>query len=80
MKKNGWTLLLFIVLGLLSGALVAKWLKKVSGLSFLTNTSKITWSPDADLYVFSYDLTIRLELSLLSILGVIAAIWLYRKL
>ncbi|EFM09298.1 conserved hypothetical protein [Paenibacillus curdlanolyticus YK9] len=80
MKKNGWTLLLFIVLGLLSGALVAKWLKKVSGLSFLTNTSTITWSPDADLYVFSYDLTIRLELSLLSILGVVAAIWLYRKL
>ncbi|GMK38394.1 hypothetical protein PCCS19_14480 [Paenibacillus sp. CCS19] len=80
MKKNGWTLLLFIVLGLITGALIAKWLKRVSALSFLTDTTTIKWSPDADLAVLSYDLTIRLELSLLSILCLVLAIWLFRKL
>lgn len=80
MKKNGWTLLLFIILGLLTGALVTRWLEKVPGLSFLTNTTQVNWSPAADLYVLSYDLTLKLELSILSILGLVAAIWLYRKL
>jgi len=79
MKKNGWMLLLFIVLGLLTGALVSRWLKRVPGLSFLTDTTTVNWSPAADLYVISYDLTIRLELSILSLLGLVAAIWLYRK-
>ncbi|GFN33634.1 DUF4321 domain-containing protein [Paenibacillus xylaniclasticus] len=80
MKKNGWTLLLFIVLGLLTGALVTRWLKKAPGLSFLTDTTSVNWSSAVNLYVVSYDITIRLELGILSIAGLVAAIWLYRKL
>jgi hypothetical protein len=79
MKKNIWIFLLFIVIGLLAGALVSRSLAPVPGLSFLTKTTKIVWSPSADLLVFSYDITIHLYLSLLGILGVIIAIWLYRK-
>ncbi|GGD54575.1 DUF4321 domain-containing protein [Paenibacillus nasutitermitis] len=79
MKKNGWILLLFIIIGLLAGTLVSRWLAPVPGLSFLTTTSEVLWSPAADLIVLSYDLTIRLKVSLLSIIGLIAAIWLYRK-
>ncbi|MBW7454825.1 DUF4321 domain-containing protein [Paenibacillus sepulcri] len=79
MKKNGWILLLFILIGLLAGTLVARWLTPVSGLSFLTKTSEVKWSPAADLLVLSYDFTIRLKVSLLSIIGLVAAVWLYRK-
>ncbi|MBJ6362922.1 DUF4321 domain-containing protein [Paenibacillus sp. GCM10012307] len=79
MKKNGWLLLLFIGLGLVGGSLLAQWLKEVPGLSFLTRTTNLTWSPAADLVVFSYDLTLKIEVSLLSILTAGAAIWLYRK-
>jgi hypothetical protein len=79
MKKNFWMLLLFIVIGLLTGALVSRWLAPVPGLSFLTKTSEVRWSPSADLLVFSYDFTLRIDLSLLSIIGVILAIWVYRK-
>ncbi|XEC93184.1 DUF4321 domain-containing protein [Paenibacillus tarimensis] len=79
MKKNAWVLLLFIVLGLLGGALVSRWLTAVPGLSFLTKTSSISWSPAADLLVFSYDLTIRVDISLLSLIGAALAIWIYRK-
>ncbi|MBW7476211.1 DUF4321 domain-containing protein [Paenibacillus oenotherae] len=79
MKKNIWILLLFIIIGLLTGALLSRWLEPVPGLSFLTKTSKIVWSPAADLLVLSYDLTIRFQISLLSMIGVIVAIWLYRR-
>lgn len=80
MKKNGWLLMLFILLGLLTGALAARWLQGVSALSFLSKSTTLELSPAADLYVVSFDLRIGVELSFLSIIGVIVAIWLYRKL
>jgi len=79
MKKNGWIMLLFVILGLLAGALVAKWLKDVPGLAFLTRTMSVSWSPAADLAVISYDLNLQINITLLSIIGALGAIWLYRK-
>ncbi len=79
MKKNGWILLLFVFLGLLAGALAAKWLQEVPGLIFLTRTLPISWSPAADLAVISYDLQFNANFSLLSLIGAALAIWLYRK-
>jgi hypothetical protein len=79
MKKNGWILLLFVFLGLLTGTLAATWLKAVPGLSFLTRSVPVSWSPAADLAFLSYDLTLKANFSLLSLIGGILAIWLYRK-
>jgi len=79
MKKNGWILLLFVILGLLAGALVARWLSEVPGLTFLTRTTSVSWSPAADLAVIRYDLTLEIRVTLLSIVGALGAIWLYRK-
>lgn len=79
MKKNGWVLFLFIFLGMLAGALVAIWLREVPGLTFLTREIKLNWSPAADLSVISYNLHLDVNFSLLSLIGAIAAIWLYRK-
>lgn len=80
MKKNVWLFLLFLLIGLISGTLASRSLASVSGLSFLTNTSKIEWSPAADFIAISYDITLRIDISLLSIIGVILAVWMYRKL
>lgn len=79
MKKNGWILFLFIILGLVAGALVARWLEPIQGISFLTNPIVTSWSPALDLYVLSFQFTMHLKLSLLSIIGAIVAIWLYRR-
>jgi hypothetical protein len=79
MKKNRWLLVLFVVIGLVAGSLVARWLEQVPALDFLTETAPIVWSPAADLIVVAFDLTVRLDISLLSILGVVLAIWLYRR-
>lgn len=79
MKKNGWILLIFIILGLLAGALVARWLTPVPGISFLTKPIETSWSPAVDLYVLSFNLTLHLQISLFSLIGAVIAIWLYRK-
>ncbi|WP_141504151.1 DUF4321 domain-containing protein [Paenibacillus luteus] len=79
MKKNGWILLIFIIFGLLAGALVARWLAPVQGISFLTKPIEASWSPAIDLYVLSFNLSLHLQFSLFSLIGAIIAIWLYRK-
>ncbi|GKU75724.1 DUF4321 domain-containing protein [Paenibacillus sp. L3-i20] len=79
MKKNGWILFLFIVLGLVAGALLARWLEKVPGISFLTKPIVTTWSPAVDLYVLSFNMTLQLQISMFSIIGAVIAVWLYRK-
>lgn len=79
-KKNGWILLLFVFLGMVAGALAANALKGVTALDFLAKAVKVRWSPSADLLVLTYDINISLNISLLSIVGVALAIWIYRKL
>lgn len=79
MKKNGWILLLFVLIGLLGGAMVSRWLATVPGLDFLTRTYPVNWSPSADLLVINYHIQIGFNLSLLSVAGVVLAIWIYRK-
>lgn len=79
MKKNGWILFLFIILGLVAGALVARWLEPIQGISFLTKPIVTSWSPALDLYVLSFQFTMQLQLSLFSIIGAAAAVWLYRR-
>lgn len=80
MKKSKWTLLLLVVLGLLAGSLIGYWLEAVPGLSFLTNAIDTDWSPSVNLHVIAIDLSIHIQISLLSIIGMILAIWWYRKL
>lgn len=80
MRKNAGIFTLFIILGWLLGAWIAKALQSVQVLSFLTKATSITWEPAADLDIISYNITLTLQMSLLSLIGVIVAIWLYRRL
>lgn len=80
MKKNTGMLILFLLLGWLTGTWLAKALAPVKAISFLTSSTPIKWSPRADLDIIRYDINLELHFSLLSLLGIIAAIWLYRRL
>jgi hypothetical protein len=80
MKKNAGTLILFLLLGWLLGAWVSTLLEPVTMISFLTKSTTIDWSPSANLNIIRYNIDLHLKMSLLSLLGVIASIWLYRKL
>ncbi|KAA9000401.1 DUF4321 domain-containing protein [Paenibacillus spiritus] len=78
-KKNAGTLILFIILGWLAGAWASRLLEPVQGLEFLTRSKMLEWNPRADLDIIAYDIAIRFKLGLLSLAGIIAAVWLYRR-
>ncbi|MFD0871230.1 Uncharacterised protein [Chlamydia abortus] len=80
MKKNMFTLILFLLVGLIAAAIVTQLLAPVQALSFLTKSADIVWQPKADLQIIKYDLYIQIKLNLISILGIILAVWIYRKL
>lgn len=79
MKKTNLTLIIFIVLGLLAGTIIAELLTPVPSLAFLTKSAQMEWHPKADLKIFKYDLYLQVKLNLISVIGAIGAIWIYRR-
>ncbi|WP_081505090.1 DUF4321 domain-containing protein [Paenibacillus senegalensis] len=55
-------------------------LAQVQALHFLTRSADIIWQPKADLQVVKYDFSIEIKLNLISLVAIIAAIWIHRKL
>lgn len=80
MKKNSLVFILFLLIGMLAGMIVAELLSPFPFLSFLTRSAEITWEPKANLNIIQYDFYIRVKLNLASILGLVMSIWIYRKL
>jgi hypothetical protein len=79
MKKNNLTLIVILVAGLLTGSIFAQLFADVPGLSFLTKSADIRWEPSADLQVIRYDIRFAVTLNLASVIGLAAAVWIYRK-
>jgi hypothetical protein len=80
MKKNNITLVVCLIIGLITGVIVGQLLAPVPSLSFLTNSAQISWEPKADLEVLKYDIHLQVKLNLCSILGLVGAFFIYRKL
>lgn len=80
MKKNSLTLIIFLLIGFMAGAIATRVLEPVPALKFLTESAEISWHPKADLHMLQYDLAFQVRLNLISILGLVASIWIYRKL
>lgn len=79
MKKNTGVLILFLLLGLISGSIVANLISSVDALAFLTKSTTVSWQPRANFDFMKYSFFIQVKLSLMSILGIVAALWIYRK-
>jgi uncharacterized membrane protein len=79
LKKNFGLLLIFMLIGLLTGTLVAHLLLSIEWMSFFTKSMPISWHPQADLDFLKFNLEIQVRISLLSIIGLIAAYWVYRR-
>lgn len=79
MRKNNFTLAIFLLIGLLVGMITGHLLSGMESLAFLTKATNIVWEPSADLQVIKYDLHVVVKLNLISVLGMIGAFWLYRR-
>ncbi|MCY9510714.1 DUF4321 domain-containing protein [Paenibacillus larvae] len=80
MKKNTFTLVLVLIIGLITGIIVGEWLESINGPAILTRSVDITWQPKGDFLVIQYDILLRIKLNLCSILGLVGAFLIYRKL
>lgn len=81
--KNGWMLLLFILIGVVFGGLIAEVTAKLPGLSWLSygNTFGIS-SPDnalvLNLGILIITFSLQIKITIASIIGVILAIIAYK--
>ena len=81
--KNGWLLLLFIMIGIVIGGLISEVTAGVSGLSWLSygNTFGINSNGHPlvlDLGILVITFALQIKITVASIIGVIAAIVIYR--
>ena len=81
--KNGWLLLLFIMIGIVIGGLISEVTAGVSGLSWLSygNTFGINSNGTPlvlDLGILVITFALQIKITVASIIGVIAAIVIYR--
>ena len=81
--KNGWLLLLFIMIGIVIGGLISEVTAGVSGLSLLSygNTFGINSNGNPlvlDLGILVITFALQIKITVASIIGVIAAIVIYR--
>lgn len=81
--KNGWLLLLFIMIGIVIGGLISDVTAGVSGLSWLSygNTFGINSNGNPlvlDLGILVITFALQIKITVASIIGVIAAIVIYR--
>lgn len=80
MKKNNWTLMIFLVIGLLVGTILSELVAGIPGLSLLAKSAEIRWEPAADLHIIQYDVKLLVKLNLASLIGLTLAFLIYRKL
>lgn len=81
--KNGWMLLLFILIGVVLGGLISEVTANVSGLSWLSYGSTFgISSPDnalvLDLGILIITFALQIKITIASIIGVILAIIAYK--
>ena len=81
--KNGWLLLLFIMIGIVIGGLISEVTAGVSGLSWISygNTFGINSNGNPlvlDLGILVITFALQIKITVASIIGVIAAIVIYR--
>ena len=80
--KNGWTLLLLVLAGVVLGGFIGSLAANVSGLSWLNYGQSFGLENpivlDLGLLILTFGLTIHISIA--SILGVVIAIIIYRKL
>lgn len=75
--KHTFILIVLLIVGLLIGSLIGE---AFSGLiPALGKYQSITWEPKADLNILKYDFYVQVKLNISSVIGLVIAFWIYRK-
>lgn len=78
--KNGWLLLLFILIGIVLGGLIGEVTADISSLNWLSygNSFGLTSPLVLDLGVLVVTFALQIKITIASIIGVVLAILIYR--
>lgn len=76
--KQTAILIILVVVGLLFGTLLGEILS--GWIPILNKSQQIVWEPKADLNILKYDFYLQVKLNLASVIGLVLAFWIYRKL
>ncbi|OEF98048.1 hypothetical protein BHF71_03235 [Vulcanibacillus modesticaldus] len=76
-NKQTAILVIFLVVGLLLGSLIGEFF--ANWLPILNKSQQIVWEPRADFNILKYDFYLQVKLNVASVIGLLIAIWLYRK-
>ncbi|MBO8172539.1 MAG: DUF4321 domain-containing protein [Bacillaceae bacterium] len=73
------TLVLLVLL--LSGMIFGNLLGKLLGpwIPFLKMSETIVWQPRGDFGIIQYDFWLQIQMNLAGLIGIVLAIWLYKK-
>ena len=72
-------LLVLLVIGLLLGGIIGDILGKL-GVPYIYESQQIRWSPSGDFMIIVWDIDLLISVNLASVIGLILAFWIYRKL
>ena len=80
-EKNFWILLIFVLSGLVIGGLIGEIASKVNGLWWLAYGKDfgLTAPLQLDLNILKISFGLSIRINIASIVGIIAAIFIYRK-
>lgn len=84
MKRSGsgastLILLVLLVIGLLLGGIIGDILGKL-GVPYIYESQQIRWSPSGDFMIIVWDIDLLISVNLASVIGVVLAFWIFRKL
>lgn len=81
-EKNGWALFLLLLAGIVIGGFIGRWLGRVPYMGWITygKTFGLTNPLKLDLEIIQMQFGLTIEITIASILGIIAAILIYKRL
>lgn len=77
-SKSTIILIILLLIGLLIGSIIGELLSDY--IPILNKSQQITWEPKGDLVILKYDLSFQVKINLTSVIGLIIAFWVYKKL
>lgn len=72
-------LVVLLVIGLLLGSIIGDILGKL-GVPYVFESKEVRWSPAGDFLILVWDIDLTVRINLTSVLGLVLAFWIYRRL
>lgn len=78
-KKSGWIFVLFLIIGIVIGGFLGTYFAESLYLSWLNYGQDFSFSPQFNLSIIQFDMSLIISINIASIIGILVAIFAYRR-